>query len=142
MSNANLRSVLRIKTMARAASAGTSELFSAETGWEMAAAYERLRQEARKLNDRAGWGNGDEFDQELPPLDSDPAAVARLLGSPPTAHQNISRGRRARVLLGQLEAWAEGHQEAFELEARFKADAEAKRQAPAGAKPRIGFGAD
>lgn len=136
--NLNLRAVLRIKTMARAAISPT-EAFSGPTGEEMAAAYERVRLEARNLNKRAGWGDDEDFDRELPPLrDSTPQTtnLAQRIGS--TDHGDIEGGRRARVLLGQLAAWAEGHQEAFELEARLQADAEAKLRAQA-PKNRPGF---
>ena len=126
--NPNLRSVIRIKTMARAAIPDTETVHS-DTAWEMAKAYERLREEARKLSENAGWDSGDEFDAEMPPI--------RFPEVPGNARP---LGRRARVLLGQLAGWAEGHQEAFELEARFKADAEAKQRAAAEAqRPTPGF---
>ena len=45
------------------------------------------------------------------------------------AYDTVSAGLRARVLLGQLAGWAQGHQEAFELEAQMKANAESKAAA-------------
>jgi hypothetical protein len=78
----------------------------------------------------------------LPPLDTQPVvratrAVTAAYGGQ-SAYQAAGAGRRARVLLGQLGAWAAGHQEAFEIEERLKADAKAR----AGQKPKrsAGFG--
>jgi hypothetical protein len=34
----------------------------------MASAYSRLRLEARALTEREGWGSGEDFDMQLPPL--------------------------------------------------------------------------
>jgi hypothetical protein len=114
MASQDLRAVIRIKSMARAA-ADVREFKRSETGAELAAAYERLRQEARSLHERAGWGDGNSFDRELPPLHPDIATTSPM-----------SAGRRALVLLGQLAAWAEGYQEVFEIEAGLRAQAEAK----------------
>ena len=38
-----------------------------------------------------------------------------------------ARGEAAVVLAAQLEAWARGHQEAFEIEFRLEAEAEANK---------------
>jgi hypothetical protein len=43
-------------------------------------------------------------------------------------------------LLGQLAAWAAGHQEAFDVEERMRANAEAKAKADATERRRPGFG--
>jgi hypothetical protein len=119
----DLRAVIRIKNMAQAAASGSDQP-GPEEGLEMAAAYERLRAEARALNRRAGWGEGEEFDKDLPPINTSMGnsgpVYTWLAGDP---DQQVTIGRRARVLLGQLAAWAAGNQEAFEIEERLKADA-------------------
>jgi hypothetical protein len=112
--------------MAQAA-IGTSDPPSIGEAQEIVRAYERLRGEARALNERAGWGKGEDFDRELPPLDA-------ALGG---GRAIVIAGQRARVLLGQLAAWAAGHQEAFEIEERLRADAEAKLRSSG--KRRAGF---
>jgi len=127
--NENLRAVVQIRTMASAA-ISPDERISSDAGWEMAKAYERLRQEAKSLNERAGWGSPEEFDQELPPMIDEVASV-RAMSSDELPDNAISLGRKARVLLGLLAGWAESNQEVFELEARFKADAAAKAKAAA-----------
>jgi hypothetical protein len=135
----DLGAVVRIKTMARSAM-GSGDPTSPEAGQEMAAAYERLRGEAFALFQRAGWGDRDAFDRELPPLDPDrpraraTRAMAMAVGGH-DAFQHLADGRRARVLLGQLAGWAEGHQEAFEIEARIKTTAEAKAKAAPARQP-------
>jgi hypothetical protein len=138
----NLRTVIRIKTMAQAAAA-VSDQPGPEEGAEMAAAYERLRNEARKLNSSAGWGDDTSFDAEVPPIDATPIRdapeVDRMRMGSNAAFQAAAAGRRARVLLGQLAAWAAGHQETFELEESLKARA-AAAAAEAKPRPQTGFG--
>ena len=65
----DLRAIVRIKTMAQAAIGG-SERPGIDESLQIVAAYERLRDEARALNERAGWGTGEDFDRELPPLNA------------------------------------------------------------------------
>jgi hypothetical protein len=95
---------------------------------EIAAAYVRLRAQARALTERAGWSVED-FDAELPELVDDDQ---RREGTT----NEMRLALRGRVLLGQLAAWAAGYQETFEIEARLEADARAKaeqtRRGPAG----------
>jgi hypothetical protein len=55
------------------------------------------------------------------------------------SYRAVSRGQRARVLLGQLAAWAAGFQETFELEARLETDARVKAEESRRQPP--GFGA-
>lgn len=121
-----------------------------EIGAELVSAYERIRGEAKALATRAGWNHDDSFDQEVPPLVPQHVSATHAVTAPfggPKQYQDVVSGRRANVLLGQLAAWAEGHQETFDIEARLKADAEAKRAAEAekartAAKPQTGFRAD
>src|SRR4051794_3309662 len=114
----DLRAVIRIKTMARAA-ISDSATPGPDEGEEMANAYERLRAEAQALNQRAGWGSADDFNRELPPIErTSPTPPQSRVAAYAAANVNFHRaaaGRRARVLLGQLAGWAEGHQEAFEI---------------------------
>ena len=98
---------------------------TADEGFQMVRSYERLQ--ARELAVRAGWATDEEeFDTEMPPLDPGLRNY----------HEASRGGMQARVVLRQLSAWAAGHQEAFELEERLKADAAAKLAA---AKPPLGF---
>lgn len=132
----DLRAIIRIKTMAQAA-ARIAEQPGPYEGEEMATAYGRLRRDARGLSERAGWGSGDDFDAELPPL-PDPSPPAHW-GMDTEGWMDglwVEAGQRARVLLRQLAAWAAGHQEAFEVEEQLKANAAtraaASRRRPAG----------
>jgi hypothetical protein len=68
----DLHAVLRIKNMAERAAANVPEVISLQApegsyaaAYEAAQAYVRLRDEARRLNARAGWSEQD-FDRELP----------------------------------------------------------------------------
>jgi hypothetical protein len=143
--NGNLRAVVRIKTMAREA-AGV-DVTAVEIGDEMVKAYERIRQEAKALADRAGWNDDGSFDREVPPLVAEHVSARHQETAPyggTEQYQVFVSGRRAKVLLGLLAAWAEGNQETFEIEARLKANAEAKRaaeaeKAKAAVKPPMGF---
>lgn len=144
MVNANLHAVVMIKNQARELVARPCA--KPDEAHEIAAAYDRLRQQARELNDRA-WPDDQTFDRDVPPL-STTQALARMpramMGSQPQ-FDAVASGQRASVLAGQLAAWAAGHQEAFEVEARLKADADAKataaaEQAARAAKPQVGFG--
>jgi hypothetical protein len=120
-----LRTVLRLKHQAQAAAAVASQP-NPEEGHEMAAAYERLREEARVLHNRAGWGDDEAFERQLPRLQAQSigstARVARIVSSESKTFEAAAAGSRARVLLGQLAGWAAGHQEALELEERLRAD--------------------
>jgi hypothetical protein len=100
-------------------------------------AYTRLWEQARKLNERAGW-DAEEFDQEVPfaefadaPSVEDHRARAYRL--------RALNGPRAVFLLRQLAAWAAGYVEVFEIEARLKADAQAKAEAAASRRGPAGF---
>jgi len=131
----DLREIIRIKSMAEAAAdTGPRDAYPyPEQGGEMARAYERLREQARALHERAGWGT-ESFDAEVPALDL-PAPdlrgaerqMGRFAGNLP--HEAVSAGVAAKVLLRQLAAWAAGHQETFEVEERMKANAAAKLEA-------------
>jgi hypothetical protein len=147
MVSPNLSAVLRIKSMARAAAA-SGDANTPDVGRELAAAYERLRLEAKGLADRAGWNDDDSFDRELPTIGAAPALrqLPRAMVGQQGMVDALAAGQRARVMLGQLAAWAEGYQEAFELEERFRADAEAKlkaaqEKAQAATKGAVGFAA-
>lgn len=146
-----LRAVIRVKTMA-AAAAATADYPTAEQGDEMARAYERLRREASAINERAGWGSAETFDEALPPITSGAlinanisyARVGENVASMIARGRNpaveaVARGARARVLLGQLSAWAAGHQEAFEIEERLRAHAAAEIAARSGQTRPVGF---
>ena len=127
---------------AAAAEVGAGHL-SVPEAEEISKVYERLRVEARKVHIRAGWGTEDEFDSEMPPLgqDLEPglSPIAAISASA-TSHRAVRVGLRARVLLGQLAAWAGGHQETFEIEAQFEANAAAQAAAAvAAARPPMGF---
>jgi hypothetical protein len=111
----DLHAIVRIKTMAQAA-AMPPERPSIDASIQVVGAYERLREDARGIYERAGWGSAEDFDRELPPLEANMAGGRAIVGA----------GDQARVLLGQLAAWAAGHQEAFEIEERMRATAEAK----------------
>jgi hypothetical protein len=136
---------VRIKTMAREAAA--VDVTTVEIGDEMVKAYDRIRQEAKALADRAGWNDDGSFDREVPSLAPEHVSARHQETAPfggPEQYQVVVSGRRAKVLLGLLAAWAEGNQEAFEIEARLKANAEVKRaaeeeKAKAAAKPPTGF---
>jgi hypothetical protein len=136
----DLRSVIRVKTMAdAAASAVTTNHPSVPQGIELVGAYDRLRAQAQKLNTRAGWGTDDEFDEELPPLEAVDAAAMHAsprIGASPYA---VTLGSQAQLRLRLLSAWAAGHQEAFELEEQMKANAEAKIEAAIQGSRRTGF---
>lgn len=110
--------MVRIKNMAR--EAADIEVKWSYVGAEVTRAYERLRQDAKALATRAGWNDDDSFEHEVPEL----KPVDRGSHNP-----SVVTGNQAKVLLGQLAAWAEGHQETFEIEARLRADAEARRAA-------------
>jgi hypothetical protein len=62
----DLRVVTRLKEMAKAG-ANVAEYPSQSESEEMINAYRRLREEARKLVERAGW-SVEEFDDEMPDL--------------------------------------------------------------------------
>jgi len=145
----DLRSVLRLKAMARTAAESGGDVGSYPTeadAIELIAAYVRLRDEASKIHERAGWGIPEEFAADLPPLDGfAPTGIAPryLLQPDPTPaliNQTIERGVQARFRLLQLAAWAEGHQEAFEIEEQMRANAVAKVAAAERApRPPVGF---
>jgi hypothetical protein len=105
----DLRNVIRIKTMAETAAAtgNPTDYPNPEEGREMADAYERLRNEARAINERAGWGGGS-FDAELPPLapeqDGPPSGVH--FDDHDHSWDAVERGTQARFRLRQLAAWA------------------------------------
>ena len=125
--------------MARAAIPADRRITPAEAG-EVAAAYKRLREHALEVWKRTGWGTAEEFDAEVPLLIREPSdgrMEVRIGGNPPSPKATVDEGLRAIVLLRQLEAWAGGLQEAYELQARMEANAKAK--AEAAAKPRAGF---
>ena len=119
MSSSDLRTIIRIKHMAEAA-ANVSDKPGPEEGVEMAAAYDRLRAEAREVFDRAGWGDAEKFDSELPQLNRVSVKRESITysadASGAEAYEAAASGRRARVLLLQLAAWAAGHQETSEVE--------------------------
>lgn len=105
------------------------EVTGPEVGDELMKAFERIRQDAKALATRAGWNDDDSFEQEVPPLVPGRVPTTHRVAAPfggPEAYQLVASGRRAKVRLGQLAAWAQGHQETFEIEARLKANAEAK----------------
>jgi hypothetical protein len=141
----DLRTVIRIKNMATAAATVAGERTpTAPEGDEIGNAYERLRKQAQAVNLAAGWGTNEEFDEELPPLVLEQARASGIVGSATSSARDsnaqVRRGLRGRVLLGQLAAWAAGHQEAFEVEEQMKANAEAKLAAATeAAKQRPGF---
>ncbi len=102
--------ILRIKHQAEAA-ASVSEQPGPEEGHEMAAAYDRLRNDARELNRRAGWGDDDQFEAEIPPLDARSIgresyhyASSNPYGEDRKAFETAATRRQARVLLKQLAA--------------------------------------
>jgi hypothetical protein len=134
----NLRAVVRIKHMAEAAAAtGSADDYPyPEQGIEMAQAYERLREEARALCVRAGWGTDEEFDKEIPPASF---SAQDLAGGDNSREDPQAAGMQARVLLKLLAAWAAGHQEAFELEEQMKATAKAKAEAAKAESRKPGF---
>jgi hypothetical protein len=137
--NANLHAVLRIKQQAR--ELATHSGAGPDEAQEITAAYERLREQARDLNARA-WPDDQSFDRDMPALTST-GALARLpraLSSSQPQFDAVASGQRALVLARQLAAWAEGHQEAFELEAKLEADAKARAAAGKTTKPTVGFG--
>jgi hypothetical protein len=137
--NADLHAVVGITTMARAL-AGYGQL-DPDTAFEIVAAYERVRQDARALNVRA-WPDDGSFDRDVPALTAT-ASVRRLphtMSSAQASVDAVAAGSRAVVLAAQLASWAEGHQEAFEIEARLTAAAEAKAKTDAAAtQPPLGF---
>jgi hypothetical protein len=133
--SADLRSVVRIKNMAETAAAIDDK--SETAAIEAMRAYGRLREQARQLNERAGW-DSDEFDQEVPVGDFEEAPPVE----DPRARSYRVRavnGARATFLLRQLAAWAAGYVEVFEIEARLKAEADAKVQAAASKRGPAGF---
>jgi hypothetical protein len=138
MANRDLHDVLLIKAMA--AHLASTEL-AGEQGEEIAAAYERIRQKAKALHDRSWPGDAQAFDFEVPPLAVNGASYRLPRGM--QGHQALfdrrARGERAIVLAGQLAAWAEGHQEAFEIEVRLEAEAKARATEKSG-KSQVGFG--
>jgi hypothetical protein len=133
--NTDLAAIVRIKRMAEAAASPAADGRRPTTveAVEMAAAYERLQRQARDLTQRAGW-SVDEFDAEMPELSDEPSVAPSRSGT--GLHPDLRRGLRAKVLLGQLSAWAAGYQEVFELDARLDAEARAKveqsRRGPTG----------
>lgn len=144
MVNPNLHAVMTIKRQARELAARTAA--APDEAHEITAAYQRLREQAQDLNARA-WPEDQSFVRDVPPLTS-MTSLRRLprtmSGSQPLVDA-VASGQRASILAGQLAAWAEGHQEAFELEARLEAEAEAKvkvvaAEAAETAKPVVGFG--
>lgn len=136
----DLRTVLRIKSMAKAAAdVPEGRRISPERGDEMGAAYDRLRTEARALHVRAGWGAAEDFDAMLPPIVGGRVG-RRAITEQPAPVDAVARGERARVLLGQLAGWAEGHQEAFQVEEQMKTTAAARVAAEVEAARKFGFG--
>jgi hypothetical protein len=137
MSTTDLHEVIVVKSMATALAASADP--GPDEALEIVAGYERARQRAKMLNDRA-WP-GSSFDAEVPP--STPAQSVHRLPRGMEGHQAITdaqaRGKRAMVLSRQLAAWAEGHQEAFEIEARLAADVAAKAKQQQ-SKGNVGFG--
>jgi hypothetical protein len=140
MTNVNLHAMLTLKQRARELTARSAS--DPDEAHEITGVYERLREQARDLNSRA-WPEDQTFDRDVPPLTST-ASLRRL---PRTMSRSqplidaVASGQRASILAGQLAAWAEGHQEAFELEAKLKIEAEAKAKVAAAeaAKPTVGF---
>jgi hypothetical protein len=128
----DLRNIIRIKRRAEVAAAtGHADDYpNPEEGREMAVAYERLRKEARGINERAGWGS-DGFDEELPPLvpEKDGPPLGVHFDDHDQSWDAMERGTQARFRLRQLAAWAAGHQEAFEVEGQMRANAAAKMDA-------------
>jgi hypothetical protein len=127
--NANLHAALTIKQQARELAARSAA--APDEAHEITGAYERLRERAQDLNARA-WPENQTFDRDVPPLTST-ASLRRLprgmSGAQPLVDA-VASGQRASILAGQLAAWAQGHQEAFELEARLEVEAEAKEGLP------------
>lgn len=143
MANPNLHAVITIKRQARELAARPAT--APDEAHEITIAYERLREQARDLNARA-WPEDQSFDRNMPPLTSTTSLnrLPRGMSSSQPLVDAVASGQRASILAGQLAAWAEGHQEAFELEARLKAEAEAKvkvvaAEAAEAAKPAVGF---
>jgi hypothetical protein len=136
MGSADLRVIVRIKHMAEAAAAADIDKSEA-AAIEAMDAYTRLREQARKLNERAGW-DAEEFDQEVPFAEFEDAPPVE---DPRTRAYRLRalNGPRAVFLLRQLAAWAAGYAEVFEIEARLKADAAAKAQAAASRRGPTGF---
>lgn len=117
---------------------------AADEGYELAAAYERLRQQAKELNARA-WLDDTCFGHDVPPL-ADRKSVRTLPRGMSNAQASVdalATQQRAVLLAAQLAGWAKGHQEAFEVEARLEADAKVKVETQAReATKAIGFTAD
>jgi hypothetical protein len=67
-SSGDLRAVLRIKQMAAEAGRDPTGPGLPSVNYEAAAACVRLREEARLLNERAGW-SAEEFDRDVPYLE-------------------------------------------------------------------------
>jgi hypothetical protein len=141
--NQNLHAVTKIRSMAESLAKRTGVV--ADEGCELAAAYERLRQQAKELNERA-WPDDTSFDNDVPPL-ADRKSVRTLPRGMSNAQASVdalATGQRAVLLAGQLAAWAQGHQDAFEIEARLETEAKARVQAEAQTKTTktIEFAAD
>lgn len=136
--NQDLARIVRLKTMAEAAAQPTDKATPTELV-EMAAVYVRLRWQARQLVERAGW-SVEEFDAEMPSLDEADVRNAQEMHSrsrmsASAAMNAVALGGRARVLLAQLAAWAQGYQQTFELEAQIEANAAAKMEAAKRGRP-------
>lgn len=138
--NPNLAAVARIKAMALAAADNPDAGVAASE--ETAGAYDRLRQLALELHARAGWGDEEAFSREVAPLTREattsPGHIEGRIGRD-RSQAIVREGQRARLLLRLLAAWAAGYQEAFEIEARFEAEARAKAAVPPPRRP-AGFG--
>lgn len=130
MANQSLHDVMTIRAMAEAVARRTS--VSPTEGDALADAYERARTRAKRMFERAWPDDADTFDDELPPVSAFKSSGRRLplgMQSQQPLIEAVARGEQAVVYASQLAAWALGHQEAFELEARLEVDAKAKAAA-------------
>jgi hypothetical protein len=125
MAAVNIRAMYRLKESVKAA-LGEDNMYGAP---ELVEVYGRLREQARELNERAGWSTED-FEKEMP---TGPSG-GRQGGGPRAL---LDRNARIRMLLGQLGAWAEGNVQVFEFERKLEIEAKAK--AAASQKPPVGF---
>ena len=85
----------------------------------LAETYNRIRGEARRLNERAGWSVED-FERELPVIQIPPELQGHI--SMDTMKQLAKLGAQARLGLSQLSGWAEGNVEAFKIEEAYRAE--------------------
>jgi hypothetical protein len=119
----DLRSILRIKNMAANAASATrpDDPYAAPA---LAETYNRLREEARRLNERAGW-SAEDFERELPTIE----VTESVTGHVDIARQQrlLGLAREARIALGQLSGWAEGYEQAFVIEESLKAQSQQKK---------------